>query len=164
MDKNMLELLGRALLNAAQSQRQWEEMNKIIGQNIAADNPLLDTFLKSFGWHNQEKTNEENIIEFTEKSFAPYKEFIKAYLTMFNVVPQEKHLDLIKENENLKAKIAQLEKIINNKNNTVDKEVYDAEKLVNNLTQIMSNQTQQFKELMKQLSQPSKKAATTKKK
>jgi hypothetical protein len=83
---------------------------------------------------------------------------------MFNVVPQEKHLDLIKENENLKAKIAQLEKIINNKNNTADKEVSDAEKLVDNLTQIMSNQTQQFKELMKQLSQPGKKAATAKKK
>jgi hypothetical protein len=67
MDKNMLEFLGRVLLNAAQSQRQWEEMSKIIGQNIAADNPLLDTILKSFGWQNQEKTKEENIIEFTEK-------------------------------------------------------------------------------------------------
>ena len=119
MDKNMLEFLGRALLNAAQSQQQLEEMNKIIGQNIAADNPFLKSFFKSFGWQNQEKMNAEDIIEFTKKSSAAYKEFIKAYLTMFNVVSQEKHLSLIKENEDLKAKIAQLEKIINSYKNTI---------------------------------------------
>jgi hypothetical protein len=159
MDKNMLEFLGRALLNAAQSQQQLDDMNK-----IAADNPFLKSLFKSFVWQNQEKMNAEDIIEFTKKWSAEYKEFIKAYLTMFNVVSQEKYLSLIKENEDLKAKIAELEKIINSHKYLSDKDSYNPEKIVNNLTQIMSNQTQQFKELMKQLNQPYKKATTTKKK
>jgi hypothetical protein len=159
MDKNMLEFLGRALLNAAQSQQQLEDMNK-----IAADNPFLKSFFKSFGWQNQEKMNAEDIIEFTKKWSDEYKEFIKAYLTMFNVVSQEKHLSVVKENEDLKAKIAQLEKIINSHKYLSDKDNYDPEKIVDNMKNIISNQTQQFKELMKQLNQPYKKATTPKKK
>lgn len=159
MDKNMLEFLGRALLNAAQSQQQLEDMNK-----IAADNPFLKSFFKSFGWQNQEKMNAEDFIEFTKKWSDEYKEFIKAYLTMFNVVSQEKHLSVVKENEDLKAKIAQLEKIINSHKYLSDKDNYDPEKIVDNMKNIISNQTQQFKELMKQLNQPYKKATTPKKK
>jgi hypothetical protein len=158
MDKSMLEFWGRALLNAAKSQQQLDDMNKIV------DNPFLKSFLKSFGWQNQEKTKAEDIIEFAKKSSAAYNEFVKAYLTIFNVVSQEKHLSLIKENEDLKAKIAELEKSINSYKNPAAKDNYDPEKIVDNLTQIMSNQTQQFKELMKQLNQPYKKATTAKKK
>jgi hypothetical protein len=164
MDKNILEFLGKALLNVAQNQRQWEDMNKLIGQNIAADNPFLKSFFKSIGLPNQEKVDAENIVEFTEKSSDAYKEFIKAYLTMFNVVSKEKHLIVIKENEELKGRIAELEKIIQNYKNMSKKDSYDPERIVDNLKQVISNQTQQFEELMKQLSQPYKKTTNAKKK
>jgi len=130
---------------------------------MVADNPFLKSFFKSLGWENKEKINAEDIMELTEKSSAAYKEFIKDYLTIFNVVSQEKYLSVIKENEELKAKIDQLEKIISNYKNVSPKGNYDPEKIVDNLTQIMSNQTQQFKELMKQLDQSYKKTTTKKK-
>jgi hypothetical protein len=165
MDKNMLEFLGRALLNAAHSQQQLEDMSKIIGQNIGADNPFMKSFFKAFGWQNPEKMNTEDIIDFTKKTSDAYKEFIKAYLTMFDVVSsKEEHLNLIKENEDLKAKIAELEKVINSYKKLSDKDSFDPEKIVDNLTLIMKNQTQQFQELMKQLNQPYKKGTTTKNK
>lgn len=164
MDKNLLEFLGRALLSAAQSQKQLEDMNKIIGENFAADNPFLKSFFKSIGWQSQEKMKAEDVVEVTEKLSAAYMEFIKNYLMMFDVVPKDKHLSLIKENEELKAKVAQLEKIINSHKNTSDKDTYHPEVIMDNLTQIMSNQTQQFQELMKQLNQSYKRAASVKKK
>lgn len=164
MDKNLLEFLGRALLNAAQSQKQLEDMNKIIGENFAVDNPFLKSFLKSIGWQSKEKMKAEDVVEITEKLSAAYMEFIKNYLMLFDIVPKDKHLSLIKENEELKAKVAQLEKIINSHKNTSDKDTYHPEVIMDNLTQIMSNQTQQFQELMKQLNQSYKRVANTKKK
>lgn len=164
MDKNLLEFLGRALLSAAQSQQQLEDMNKIIGENFTADNPFLKSFFKSFGWQNQEKMKAEDVIEITGKLSDTYMEFIKNYLMMFDVVPKDKHLSVVKENEDLKAKVAQLEEIINRNKNMSDKDSYHPEIIVDNLTQIMSNQTQQFKELMKQLNQSYKRVASVKKK
>ncbi|MEN6373861.1 MAG: hypothetical protein ABFD75_03645 [Smithella sp.] len=164
MDNNMLEFFGKALLNAAHGQKQLEEINKNI-EKIAAENPFIKIFFKSYDWQNKGKMKDEDItLEFTEKSFAAFKEFMKSYLTIFDVVPKEEHLSLIKENEDLKAKIAELEKIINNqKYIPTDKDSYNPEKIMENLTQIMSNQTNQFKELMKQLNQPYKTTAAKKK-
>ena len=164
MDKNILEFLGRALLNAAQSQQQLEDMNKIIGQTIGADNPFMKSVLKAFGWQNPEKMNGEDIIEFTQKSSEACKEFFKVYLTMFDVVPKEEHVRLIKENEDLKVKVAMLEKVTNTSKKIPDKDNFSPEQIVDNLTVIMKNQTQQFQELMKQLNQSYKKGTTAKKK
>lgn len=164
MDKNILEFLGRALLNAAQSQQQLEDMNKIVGQTIGADNPFMKTFLKAFGWQNQEKTNGEDIVEFTKKSSEVYNEFFKNYLTMFDVVPKEEYLSLKKENDDLKVKIALLENNTKTDNKIRDKDNYAPEQIIDNLTVIMKNQTQQFQELMKQLNQSYKKGTTVKKK
>jgi hypothetical protein len=154
------------LLNAAQSQKQWEEMNKNI-EKMTAENPFMKLFLTSFGWPSpkKEKEKEEDIIvEFTEKSAAVQKELIKAFLTMFDVVPKEKYLGLVQENEELRMKITQLENIIQSYKNMTEKEGYHPEKIMDNLTQIMNNQTQQFKELMKQLNAPLKKTTNGKKK
>lgn len=164
MDKNMLEFFGHSLLNVARNQQQLEDMNKIIGQNIGADNPFMKSFFKTFGWQNPEKLDGDDIIEFTKKLFDAYKEFFKSYLTMFDIVSKEEHSGLRKENEDLKVKIDELEKIINSYKNLSDKDNFDPEQIVDNLTVIMKNQTQQFQELMKQLNQPYKKGTTTKKK
>jgi hypothetical protein len=164
MDKNMLEFWGRALLNAARSQQQLEDMNKIIGQDIGADNPFMKSFFKVFGCQNQEKIDGEDIIELTKKSSDAYKEFFKAFLTIFDIVSKDEHIILVKENEDLKAKIAELEKIIISYKNLSGKDNFDQEQIVGNLAKIMKNQTQQFQDLMKQLNQPYQKGTTTKKK
>jgi BMFP domain-containing protein YqiC len=162
MNTNILEFLGQAFLNAARSQQQMEDMNKYFGQNIGADNPFVRSLFKSFGWQHSEKNDADDILEFTQKTSAAYKELFKVYLTMFDVVSREEHLRLIKENNDLKARIDELEKNINSQSNISDKDNFDPEKIVDNLTQIMKNQTQQFQELMKQLNQPYKKGTTTK--
>jgi len=164
MDKSILEFWGRVLLNAASSQKQWEEMNKNI-EKMAVENPFMKLFLTSFGWSSPKKEKEEDIIvEFTEKSTAVQKELIKAFLTMFDVVPKEKYLSVVQENEELRIKITQLENIIQSYKKMTENESYHPEKVMDNLTQIMNNQTQQFKELMKQLNAPLKKTTNGKKK
>src|SRR5512136_1144588 len=110
-DKNVLEFWGRAFLNAAQTQQQLEDMNKIIGQNTGVDNPFINSLFNASGWQNTLEKNTEGFIELIRKLSGVYNEFITTYLAMFNVVSEDKHLKLIKENEELKAKIAELENI-----------------------------------------------------
>ena len=164
MDKSILEFWGSTLLNAAQSQKQWEKMNKNI-EKMAAENPFIKIFFKSIGCQNQKKEKEgDMILEFTEKSTTAQMQFMKAFLTMFDVVSKEKYLSLVKENEVLKVKIAELEKIVQSYKYLTENESYKPEKIMDNLTKIMNNQTQQFQELMKQLNQPLKKTTNNKKK
>jgi hypothetical protein len=163
MDKNMLEFWGRAFLNAARSQQQLEDMNKLIGLNIGANNPSWQSFLKAFGWPKQEKMDTEDMADLTPTISDAYKVFVKAYLTLFDVISKEEYIELVKENGDLKTKIAELEKVIQSYKNLSGNINFDQEQVVDNLTEIMKNQTQQFQDLMKQLNQPYKKTTTKKK-
>lgn len=164
MDKNILEFWGQIFLNAARSQQQMENMSKYFEQDGGADNPFMDSFLKMFDWHKPEEIVYEEIIKLTKKSADSYKDFFKAYLTIFDVVSKEEYINLVKENEELKEKITRQEKTIDIYKKLAGKDIIDQEQVVDNLSQIMKNQTQQFQILMKQVNQYYKKSSTTKKK
>ena len=152
MDKNMLEFWGQAFLNAARSQQQLEDLNKSFGQTTGADNPIMNSFYKASGLSNTAKLNPDGILELAKKSADIYKDFFKAYLTVFDVVPR-------KENEELKEKIARQEKIINSYKNLSIKDSFNQEEIITDLTQIVKNQTQQFQKLVKQVNQFYKKGS-----
>jgi len=165
MDKNMLEFWGHAFLNAARSQQQWEEMNKLFGPSKENDNySALGAFFKSLGWPKADKMNPEEIAELVKKSVNVFQEFSKFYLNLFDVVSKEEHLKLLKENEELKDRIAQLEKVNDSYQNMSLKSASKQDQGMENLTQIMENQAQQFQELMKQINLFYKKEKQTKKK
>jgi hypothetical protein len=164
MNVNLLEFWGQTFLNAARSQQQLENMNKLMGENISNDNPVVNSIFKAFGVPKPEKVTPEDLIGLTKKSTHAYKEFFKSSLDMFEVVSKEDHLAIVKENEELKDRIVQLEKVIDNYQKPSGKENPEQEEVVNNLTQIMKNQAQQFQELMKSVNQFYKKTPTAKKK
>jgi CRISPR/Cas system-associated endonuclease Cas3-HD len=163
MNVNLLEFWGQTFLNAARSQQQLENMNKLLGENISNDNPMVNSIFKAFGVPKPEKVTPEDLIGLTQKSTDAYKEFFKSSLGLFEVVSKEDHLKVVKENEELKEKIATLEKIISDSKKRGDEEL-DQQEVVNNMAQIMKSQTQQFQELMKSVNQYYKKPATAKKK
>lgn len=164
MNVNLLEFWGQTFLNAARSQQQLENMNKLMGENIGNDNPVVNSIFKAFGVPKPEKVTPEDLIGLTKKTTDAYKEFFKSSLYMFEVVSKEDHLKVVKENEELKEKIVRLEKIISDSQNKDGKGDASQEDVVNNMAQIMKNQTQQFQELMKNVNQYYKKEPTTKKK
>jgi hypothetical protein len=164
MDKNILEFWGQAFLNAARSQQQLEYINKLIGSNAGTDNPFWQSFFKAFDWRKPEKTDTTDAGDLSLIMSDVYQEFVKSYLALFSYIPREEYLQLAKENEELKTKIAELENSIIGFNNSSVKNDFDQEQVVDNLTKIMKNQAQHFQDLMKQLNQHYKKAATAKKK
>ncbi|MEN6622967.1 MAG: hypothetical protein ABFD50_15650 [Smithella sp.] len=160
-DKNMLEFWGKAFLHTAHTQQIFEDINKMLGLNKGVENPFALNTL--FNWQNIVVKNTEYIIDLYEKLSSAHNELMKDYLTMFNVVSEKKHSNVLKENEELKAKISELEKILDLKINKSTEINYYPKKIVDNLTQVVSDQTQQFQELLKQLNQPHKKTSNMKK-
>lgn len=157
----MLEFWGRAFLNTAHAQQLFDDINKMLGLKKETENPL--DLKNSFNWQNIVGKNTESFIDLCEILSSTYNELMKDYLTMFSVVSEKKHLKVLKENQDLRAKISELEKILDKKVNKSNEINYYPKKIVDNLTQVMSDQTQQFQELLKQLNQPSKKISVTKK-
>lgn len=164
MDVNLLEFWGQTFLNAARSQQQLENMNKLLGENISNDNPMVNSIFKAFGVTKPEKVTPDDLIKLTKKSTDAYKEFFKSALDMFEVVSKEDHLKVVKENEGLKGRIAKLEKFISDSQKPAGKDAVNQEQVVNNLTKIMKNQSEQFQELMKSVNQYYKKPPAAKKK
>jgi len=160
MDKNILEFWGRMFLDAIQNQQQ---MGKYWGQD-SGDATRSNLFFKALEWPIPGKAAHEDIADLTKKSVDAYKEFVKVYLTLFNAVSQKEYRDLIAENEDLKKKIAEQEKIINTYKELAGNDAFDQGQVVDNLTRIMKNQTQQFQELMKQVNQYYKKETPSAKK
>jgi hypothetical protein len=159
MDKNLLEFWGQAFLNAARSQQQLDDLNKSFGNSTGADNPIMNSFYKAFGLSDTAKLNPDVILELAKKSADIYKDFINAYLTVFDVRTGKETVQLVKENEELKEIIARQEKIINSYRSLSGKDSFNQEEIVNDLTQIVKNQTQQFQKLMKQVNQFYKKGS-----
>lgn len=164
MDKDMLEFWGKTFLNAARNQQQMEDMKNMFGQNKSVDNPFMSSMLKTYGLQKDEKVSPEGMAELTKKAADTYKEFFQSYMSMFDVVSKEEYSKLLKENEELKEKIAQKEKLINSYKNLSGKETFDQEQIVDSFTQIMKNQTQQFQDMMKQVNQYYEKDSKVKKK
>ncbi len=164
MEKEILEIWGHAFLNAARSRQYWEDVRKIFGQSASADNAPAASGFPAAGWPNSEKMTPEEIAELTQKSVSAFQEFFKAYLNIFDVVSREEYLKLVKENEALKEKIAEQEKIITDCKNQTDKDSLDQERAVDDLTRIMENQTKQFQKLLDQVNQYYKDGKTAKRK
>jgi hypothetical protein len=164
MDKNILEFWGNAFLNAARNQKQLEDLNKFFGQNVSGENSLLAPFLSAYGWQKPADAAPDELFELTKKATDAFKEFSKAYLVMFDIVSKEDYVILSKENEHLKERIAEQDKIISDLKRSSGKEGFDQEEVVGNLTKIVKSQTQQFQELMKQIGEYYQKDLTGKKK
>jgi hypothetical protein len=97
MDKNLLEFWGQAFLNAARSQQQLDDLNKSFGNPTGADNPIMNSFYKAFGLSDTAKLNPDVILELAKKSADIYKDFINAYLTVFDVRTGKETVQLVKE-------------------------------------------------------------------
>lgn len=161
MDTKMLEFWGNAFLSAARNQQKLEELKRLFGQKTGTDNTILNDLYKE--WFNAKKVNPEEIVDFAGKAADLNKEFIKSFLTVFDVVSKEEYLSVIKENEGLKEKIAEQEKIIGNFRSLLGKDALDAEEVISNFTQMVEKQTKQFQDLMTQLNPYYAKSAVLKK-
>jgi uncharacterized coiled-coil protein SlyX len=111
MNRHFLEFWGKALLQAAQSQKQLEDLAKWCQRGIFSFQDYTQIFKTSYGL---EEVGEDSPDYFStwKKAEENFRESFKEYLHIFGVVPREEYADLARRHEELQAKVAEQEETI----------------------------------------------------
>ena len=111
MNRHFLEFWGKALLQAAQSQKQLEDLAKWCQRGIFSFQDYSQLFKTSYGL-DQVKEDSPDYFSIWNKAAENFQESFKEYLHIFGVVPREEYADLAQRHEELQAKVAEQEEII----------------------------------------------------
>jgi uncharacterized coiled-coil protein SlyX len=111
MNRHFLEFWGKALLQAAQSQKQLEDLAKWCQRGIFSFQDYSQLFKTSYGL-DQVKEDSPDYFSIWNKAAENFQESFKEYLHIFGVVPREEYADLARRHEELQAKVAEQEETI----------------------------------------------------
>jgi len=108
MNRHFLEFWGKALLQAAQSQKQLEDLAKWCQRGIFSFQDYSQLFKTSYGL-DQVAEDSPDYFSIWNKAEENFQESFKEYLHIFGVVPREEYAALARQYEELQAKMAEQE-------------------------------------------------------
>jgi uncharacterized coiled-coil protein SlyX len=111
MNRHFLEFWGKALLQAAQSQKQLEDLAKWCQRGIFSLQDYSQLFKTSYGL-DQVKEDSPDYFSIWNKAAENFQESFKEYLHIFGVVPREEYAELAQRHEELQVKVAEQEETI----------------------------------------------------
>jgi BMFP domain-containing protein YqiC len=111
MNRHFLEFWGRALLEAAKSQKQLEDLAKWFQQGFLGFPDYSQLFKASYGL-DQTAEDSPDYLTLWKKAEADFRESFKDYLNLMGMVPREEYASLARKFEELKEKVAELEETI----------------------------------------------------
>ena len=111
MNRRFLEFWGKALLQAAQSQKQLEDLAKWCQRGIFSFQDYTELFKTSYGLE-QVAEDSPDYFSIWNKAEENFQDSFKEYLHIFGVVPREEYAALARQYEELKVKVAEQEETI----------------------------------------------------
>ena len=111
MNRHFLEFWGKALLQAAQNQKQLEDLAKWCQRGIFSFQDYSQLFKTSYGL-DQVKEDSPDYFSIWNKAEENFQESFKEYLHIFGVVPREEYAELARRHEELQAKVSEQEETI----------------------------------------------------
>jgi hypothetical protein len=111
MNRRFLEFWGKALLQAAQSQKQLEDLAKWCQRGFLGFQDYSQIFKASYGLDEMAESSPDYFTQW-KKSEDDFRESFKEYLNLLGMVPREEYADLARKYEELKGKVAEQEETI----------------------------------------------------
>ena len=111
MNRHFLEFWGKALLQAAESQKQLEDLAKWCQRGIFSFQDYSQLFKTSYGL-DQVKEDSPDYFSIWNKAAENFQESFKEYLHIFGVVPGKNMPSSARRHEELQAKVAEQEETI----------------------------------------------------
>jgi hypothetical protein len=153
MDAQFLELFGKMLIQAANSQRQMDQFSNWLRQgfDVARIPGLGDYFQQLYGLADIPKDSAQymQLLQNAQADFlAAYGEFAG----LLGLVPEKKYAALLKDFESLKKKCQAQEEMIANLTSKPEKGDHPVSDLTDQLTDIIEKQKGEFAKTVKSLS------------
>ena len=111
MNRHFLEFWGKALLQAAQSQKQLEDLAKWCQRGIFSFQDFTQIFKTLYGLDEMGEDSPDYFSTW-KKAEENFRESFREYLNIFGVVPREEYAALARQYEELQAKMAEQEETI----------------------------------------------------
>jgi hypothetical protein len=157
MDRQFLEFWGNFLLNAAQSQKQLEEMAEWMKRGFTGFDELTSLFRKVYGLEKLEQSSPDYLKVWAGAQEDFTKSF-KDYLAMLGVVPSDEHLALVKKYEELKEKVQSQEETIRHLRMLFsESQKEEAQEMAGRFEELVKKQGEQFQKLVESFGQTFKK-------
>jgi hypothetical protein len=151
MDRHFLEFWGKYLTNAAEGQKQLEDMATWMGQGLRGFEYLTTLFQKTYGLDRLPEDSPE-YMKTWKKAEQDFRRSFKDYLSFFGVVLREDHQALARQYEELKQTVAAQEETITHLRLLLSQKIMDQGDAFNGFQDVAKEQAAQFQELMNSLS------------
>ena len=111
MNRHFLEFWGKALLQAAKSQKQLEDLATWSHRGFMGFQDYTQMFKNAYGL-DEVSENSPDYISMWKKAEEEFRDSFKDYLNLLGVVPREEYAALARRCEELEAKIAEKEETL----------------------------------------------------
>jgi hypothetical protein len=150
MNRHFLEFWGKALLQAAKSQKQLEDLAKWLPRGFLGFQDFTQLFKTSYGL-NEVAEGSPDYLALWKKAEADFRESFKDYLNLLGGVPREEYTALARENEALQAKVAEQGEIIKHLRMLADEKGLGLEATTMEFQRLIKKQGEQFQQFLQGL-------------
>lgn len=150
MNRHFLEFWGKALLEAAKSQKQLEDLARWFQQGFLGFPDYTRLFKAAYGL---DKTTEDSPDFFSlwKKAEQDFRDSFKDYLNLLGVVTREEYVALARENQELKEKVAEQEETIKLFRRLADEKGMGLEATTLEFQKLIQKQGEQFQKFIQGL-------------
>jgi uncharacterized coiled-coil protein SlyX len=150
VNRKFLEFWGKALLQAAKSQKQLEDLAKWLPRGFLGFQDYTQLFKTSYGL-NEVAEESPNFLAMWQKAETDFRESFKTYLNLLGGVPREEYAALARKYEELQTKVAEQDETIRQLRLLVDEKGMGLESTTMEFQKLIKKQGQQFQQFLKGL-------------
>jgi len=153
MNRHFLEFWGKALLQAAKSQKQLEDLAKWLPRGFLGFQDYTQLFKTSYGLNELGEDNPD-YLALWKKAEKDFRESFKDYLNLLGGVPREEYAALARKNEELQAKVAEQGEIIKHLRTLAEEKGMGLEATTMEFQRLIKKQGEQFQQFLQGLGEP----------
>jgi uncharacterized coiled-coil protein SlyX len=159
MDRHFLEFWGNFLLQAAEGQKQLDDLAKWSKRGFINFGDFTTLFRQAYGL-DQPKPDSPDYPEIWKKAEKDFRNSFQDYLSLLGVVPREDYVELARKYEELEGKLAEQDETIKHLRKLLSEKGLDYAVATLEFQKLLKKQGKQFQELMKDVGEAFKEGAT----
>ncbi len=153
MDGSFLKFWGEFLLQAAEGQRQVEELTRWVQSGFPSSGDLADLFRRCYGLSAGASSAKG---DHWQEATADFREALEAYAPLWGWVPLDRYDQLRVENEQLKAQLTEQARLIKRLEALMADEDMGHMTMVARFQNLIEDQSKAFDKLMQKIVPPTK--------
>jgi uncharacterized coiled-coil protein SlyX len=155
MNRHFLEFWGKALLEAAKSQKQLEDLARWFQRGFLGFQDYTQLFKATYGLDEVAESSPD-FLTLWKKAEEDFRESFKEYLNLLGMVPREEYAALARKYEELQVKVAEQEEAIKYLRILLEEKGMGLEATTLEFQRLIKKQGEQFQKFIKGLGESAK--------